>query len=54
MEDKIIRNETRVLEGLSKWILNLLVVMGGVVEERGVRQVLKSSINKDECQEWCR
>ena len=26
-EDRVIRNEARVLEGLSIWILNLLVVM---------------------------
>lgn len=33
-------------EGLSKWILYLLIVMGGEVE-RGVRQVLKSSVRRN-------
>lgn len=31
-EGEIIRKEPRVLEGLSTWILTLLIVIGAVVE----------------------
>lgn len=37
----------RVLEGFSKWILNCSLSRKGR-GERGVRQVLKSLINKEE------
>lgn len=46
MEDKVISNESRVLKGLSVWILNLLVDMAVVGRERGVSQLLKSSVKK--------
>lgn len=32
MEDKTVRNEISLLEGLSIWILNFLIVMGMVLE----------------------
>lgn len=32
MEDKTVQNEISLLEGLSIWILNFLIVMGMVLE----------------------